>query len=674
MKKLSLLFLLVALGLTNFAQKAHNLKSNLREHKAVEKMMVGIEPAKASSVVHSQQTDAPAFLPQQKNVNIVNIIDIGTSANAYSYGYGGGQKAIVAAAPELNVVTNFHRMGGTLDPGGNSGDLGYDISFDGGLTWTNMIEIYVSENNAGGSYYTDAARYPSHGIYNPEGNTDVANAWLQYHAPNLDGSNSPDSWGGYSYGAANLSDPQGTKTKNLQSSNPPVYQYIIDAYDITRQGKVFAVDINQDWGSGTVVYQGSLIINKGEFDEVEGDFVFTQELLDAPVAAATTRPSNAKVAFAEDGMTGYITFLGDNETVDVISAAPGYYPVIFKTTDGGETWDGGQGIQLGGPNGLAGIVNDLLTDDQIAELYEEPLPARDEIPYTTAFDHDIAVDANGNLHIAVVVGVVGSTNYSIVSASYLFAAYDIYTTDGGTTWHAVKLGSIRQFRGTWPGDYTEDNRIQISMSPDRSTAFILWLDTDLESVEDNTRPNIYARGVRPNPWGTADLTCDGTNPIPTNVTLFSAGMWNATFHAVASMSLFADGKYTIPMTYQPLPPDVDPGTPVQYKYITNFFYTDADFCVVGTGEIQAVDALQVSQNFPNPFSNETNISVSLSKGSQLNVEVFNLTGQKVMSRDLGYKPAGHTSFMLQAETLPTGVYFYTVQAGTEKITRKMIVK
>ena len=672
MKRLVLLGLVMGFGFMATAQSTHNLKQDLPEHKAIDKIMVGIEPAKASSVVTNQEINTP--LPPSKNVNVVNIIDIGTSANAYSYGYGGGQKSIVWAVPELNMVTNFHRMGGVLDPGGYSGDLGYDLSVDGGLNWENMIEMYIAENNAGGEYYTDAARYPHHGVWNPEGNTDINNAWMSYFAPNLDGSNSTDSWGGYSFGAVNMGDPS-IRTKNLQSAASPYYQYIPDGFEITKNGNVYVLDVNQDWSSGSVVYQGSLILNRGEWNDGEEDFIFSQELLDAPVAEATTRPAHTQIAFAEDGQTGYISFLGDNETVDVISGAPGYYPIIMKTTDGGDSWTDPQGIQLGGPNGLSGIVNELLSDEQIAELYEEPLPARDEIPYTTAFDHNISVDANGNLHIGVVVGVVGSDDYSIVSASYLFAAYDIYTTDGGTTWHAIKLGNINQFRGSWPSDYTEDNRIQTTLSPDRNTVFVSWLDTDLDDAEDNGRPNIFIRGVRPNAWGTADLTCSDGADAPTNVTMFSVGMWQSTFFVAAQMSFYDGNAYTIPMTYQPIPTDVDPGVAVQYKYITDFKFTEADFCIVGTNEIAAAAQMEVSQNFPNPFNKETNVTVNLTQGSELNLSVYNITGQKVMVKDYGYKPAGSPITMtISGDELPTGVYFYTVEAGSQKVTRKMIVQ
>jgi hypothetical protein len=672
MKKLVLLSLALGFGLMATAQRAYELKQDVREHKAIQKKMIGIEPAKASTIVSTQETVTPV-VPPNKNTDVVSIINIGTSANAYSYGYNGGQKSIVWTVPELNMVTNFHRMGGELDPGGYSGDLGYDVSVDGGLTWTNMIEMYVAENNTGGDYYTDAARYPNHGVWNPEGNTDLNNTWMNYFAPNLDGSNSPDSWGGYSYGAVNMGDPSIT-TKHLQSTEDPFYQYTPDSYELTKQGVVWVVEPSQDWSGTEVAYQNSIIVNRGEFDEADNDFIFEQYLIDAPIAEATTLPSHTQVAFSEDGQTGYISFIGDNETVDVIGGGLAYYPIISKTSDGGNTWSDFTGIQLAGPNGLSGIVADMLTDEQIAEIYEEPLPARDEIPYMTAFDHNTTVDNNGNLHIGVVIGAVGSDDYSIVTAKDLFFAYDLYTTDGGTTWHAIKLGGLNQLRATWPGDYTEDNRIQITISPDRETVFVSWLDTDLEDVEDNSRPNIFTRGIRPNAWGTADLTCVDGADAPTNVTLFSEGMWKATFAAISQMSLYDGTKYTIPMTYQYVPIDVDPGEPVQYKYITDFGYTDADFCIVGNEEIAAASAMEVSQNFPNPFSNETNVRISLTNGSNVSLEVYNITGQKVMVRDYGYKTAGSFTTQISADELPTGVYFYTVEAGTTKVTRKMIVQ
>jgi hypothetical protein len=608
-----------------------------------------IDPLKPATMTGNYQNESPVAAPSDRGTNIVNIIDIGTSANAY--GYYAGTRSMVWYDRNLNSVSKFHRMGGAGDPGGYSGDLGFDISLNGGETWVNDTEIYTATENGGGTYYTDAARYPHHGIYNPQGSSDPNNSWLVFFAPNLEGTN--DGWGGYSYGVANIGDPS-VRTKNLQSSPAGVFQSLPSGFEITTLGTAFAIDANDDIAGAT--FQNNMIIERGVWSELEQDFIYEQELLDHVSDAELEGPTDAKIAFAEDGLTGYISMLSDDGSAEAISGFKGLYPVIYKTTDGGLTWGESVGLQLGGPNGFQTIVNEHLTDEMIALLYEEPLPTREEIPYCTAFDHDIIVDANGNLHIGVVIGVTGSDPYSISSGlPYAMAAYDIFTTDGGTTWHAIKLGGIRQLRGTW-GDVSDDNRAQITASVDRETIFVSWNDTDLEEQEDNSRPNVFSRGVKPNQWGTADLTCVDGVAAATNVTLFSAAMWNATFISVAANTREVSDKYYIPMVYQALQngSDVDP---TQFKYIKDFYFTDADFCVVGTEEIAQVSHAVVSQNFPNPFSNETNIKVSLGKGSDVSVEVYNLTGQKVYAKDYGYKPAGSFTMSIHSDDMPTGVYF-----------------
>ncbi|MEE4258685.1 MAG: hypothetical protein V2I62_02925, partial [Bacteroidales bacterium] len=153
MKKILLFALVFSFGLFSMAQK------EIKSYQANFNQKIGIEPVKETPLVNAFTVDQPTQ-NTDRDTDIVTIISIGTSANAYSYGYGGGQKQIVAYHPDLNVLTNFHRMGGALDATGYSGDLGYDISFDGGITWENMIECYVATENGGGEYFSDAARYP----------------------------------------------------------------------------------------------------------------------------------------------------------------------------------------------------------------------------------------------------------------------------------------------------------------------------------------------------------------------------------------------------------------------------------------------------------------------------------------------------------------------------------
>ncbi|MFO8129684.1 MAG: T9SS type A sorting domain-containing protein [Bacteroidales bacterium] len=98
--------------------------------------------------------------------------------------------------------------------------------------------------------------------------------------------------------------------------------------------------------------------------------------------------------------------------------------------------------------------------------------------------------------------------------------------------------------------------------------------------------------------------------------------------------------------------------------------------VVGMNENEAnVDFVDfVTQNFPNPAISNTTFHVHLMNDADVAVEVFNITGQKVMTRNEGVLQDGVHSITLDVTTLPSGTYFYTVTAGGEKVGRKMLVQ
>ncbi len=94
---------------------------------------------------------------------------------------------------------------------------------------------------------------------------------------------------------------------------------------------------------------------------------------------------------------------------------------------------------------------------------------------------------------------------------------------------------------------------------------------------------------------------------------------------------------------------------------------------IGVDEGQKENLIAVSQNFPNPFSGTTVIQVNLPEKSALRMEVTNFIGQKVQEIDAGIVNKGYYNFKLDADKLSPGVYFYTVIAGDQKISRKMII-
>ena len=86
-----------------------------------------------------------------------------------------------------------------------------------------------------------------------------------------------------------------------------------------------------------------------------------------------------------------------------------------------------------------------------------------------------------------------------------------------------------------------------------------------------------------------------------------------------------------------------------------------------------INNLSVGQNQPNPFNGTTTINYSLSTKENVNLVVYNVAGAKVMEISEGVKAAGNHSIQLNGGQLNAGVYYYTVTAGVNSITKKMIV-
>lgn len=82
----------------------------------------------------------------------------------------------------------------------------------------------------------------------------------------------------------------------------------------------------------------------------------------------------------------------------------------------------------------------------------------------------------------------------------------------------------------------------------------------------------------------------------------------------------------------------------------------------------------VSQNFPNPFSTNTTISVNLQESANLSLEVTNLMGQRVYQVERGTVGSGTYYFQLEASEFTSGIYFYTVRANNSEVTKKMVVR
>jgi|GEM_PF-1135486 len=83
--------------------------------------------------------------------------------------------------------------------------------------------------------------------------------------------------------------------------------------------------------------------------------------------------------------------------------------------------------------------------------------------------------------------------------------------------------------------------------------------------------------------------------------------------------------------------------------------------------------IDLNQNYPNPFNPETEISFSLPKEEQVTLSVFNSEGQLVKELMNDKVSAGNHSIDFNAENLNSGIYFYTLETVSTKLSKKMLL-
>lgn len=88
-------------------------------------------------------------------------------------------------------------------------------------------------------------------------------------------------------------------------------------------------------------------------------------------------------------------------------------------------------------------------------------------------------------------------------------------------------------------------------------------------------------------------------------------------------------------------------------------------------------SFQLMQNYPNPFSERTDIRYSLVKSGTVSLNIYNIKGQLVKTLINEYKEPGEhtvqwTCLDGSSKTLPSGIYFARLQSGNTIKTSKLV--
>ncbi len=81
----------------------------------------------------------------------------------------------------------------------------------------------------------------------------------------------------------------------------------------------------------------------------------------------------------------------------------------------------------------------------------------------------------------------------------------------------------------------------------------------------------------------------------------------------------------------------------------------------------------LSQNYPNPFNPTTNIGYRIANAGFVSLKVYDVLGREVRTLVNEVKKPGSYEVGFDAGNLPSGVYFYRLQAGDVSITKKLVL-
>jgi len=111
-----------------------------------------------------------------------------------------------------------------------------------------------------------------------------------------------------------------------------------------------------------------------------------------------------------------------------------------------------------------------------------------------------------------------------------------------------------------------------------------------------------------------------------------------------------------------------PGVGGQFEVTFNTLVTG-----ISSSPIVTLDNYQLDQNFPNPFNPVTTIRYNIPERGFTILKVYDLLGREISTLVNEDKSSGTYEVKFDASSLPSGIYFYNLQAGKFNKTKKMML-
>jgi len=313
---------------------------------------------------------------------------------------------------------------------------------------------------------------------------------------------------------------------------------------------------------------------------------------------------------------------------------------IVKTVDGGNTWS----------------FHTIPTTSFVASIHF----INDQTGFASANSGQILKTTNGGtnwVNVAPSTIAWGEIQFTDQNTGYVLQHYDLYkTTNGGTTWGSVlhNSGGINYFQemdflNSNTGWVTTPGQIAKTTNGGQTWAFYAIAIQRPMAVKFLTEDRGWCVGYNDSPSqkGIVAATTNGGASWSVQTSITNNVFWDVSF--VDQNLGWASGNAMLAFTVT--------GGLVSVTPIST----------------QTPDAYSLKQNYPNPFNPTTSIKFAITKSDFVTLKIYSMNGAEVKTLMNENMNTGSYEVSFDAAELTSGTYFYTLQSGDFRETKKMML-
>jgi hypothetical protein len=324
-------------------------------------------------------------------------------------------------------------------------------------------------------------------------------------------------------------------------------------------------------------------------------------------------------------------------------------------------------------NGTGGVTNP--TDEEVDNYFRDVLSDFSINNYDLILSPNILVSDIGKY--STIIWHKNDYNSSSILSSFT-ETLQRYLNAGGSLLFAGYLPS-NQFEGigNYPrtfgkGDFLHDflkiENVTLTFGSRFMAAIAIaedYFDVYVDTTKTTTQTNYHLRNIE-----SLDASANGTNIYLYDTYFDSASSGGRMLNRPVGVEYLGNDYKAVTLSFPPYYMEKEKTKQLLY-YILNDKFNEVTS--IDEQDELVVKEYQLFQNYPNPFNPSTSIQYAIRSRQLVTLKVYDVLGNELVTLVNEEKPAGSYEVRFDARDLASGIYFYRLNAGSFRDTKKMLL-